>query len=168
MPEVRERQYRLPRGGVMAVRIFAAVGFAFTGALLVDSSTTPLWGYPVLALMSAGVLVQITPKGLRNREVREDAVGLRLGAMRPMTRSTIPWGDIERFERPRTGRMVCVVRKNGRRSPIIGFDTSGATTWEGGSTDDIVGELNRRLLLWRARIDGSTGLSMPPGGVERD
>lgn len=50
------------------------------------------------------------------------------------------------------------VKRNGTTVSIMGIDAGSVTSWDGespGETDDIVAELNRRLVLWRE------GLGLP-------
>lgn len=38
----------------------------------------------------------------------------------------------------------------GESAPIIGTAQGARIAWDGGATEDIVGELNQRLAMWRA------------------
>ena len=45
---------------------------------------------------------------------------------------------------------MLVIGKNGAVVPIVGTAQGARIAWDGGETNDIVGELNRRLELWRS------------------
>lgn len=66
--------------------------------------------------------------------------------------SLFPWEEIARFERSgsRPTSRVLVIGTSGETAAIIGTAQGARIAWDGGQTQDIVGELNKRLAVWRA------------------
>jgi hypothetical protein len=62
------------------------------------------------------------------------------------------WELIDRLEQSRAipKSRVLVIGKNGAVGPVVGTAQGARIAWDDGETNDIVGELNRRLDLWRS------------------
>lgn len=105
---------------------------------------------------------------LPGRRVRETAEGLHTWDIGFPVRRLAKWSEIERFEEgafPGKQVLVVAVRRRGMSLTIAGIDAAAVTSWDGpepGSTDDIISELNRRLVLWRREL-GLPGPSTPEG-----
>lgn len=105
---------------------------------------------------------------LPRRRVRETAEGLHTWDIGFPVRRLAKWSEIERFEEgafPGKQVLVVAVRRRGLSLTIAGIDAAAVTSWDGpepGSTDDIISELNRRLVLWRREL-GLPGPSTPEG-----
>jgi hypothetical protein len=145
---MHERIYVLPPRRVLYGRI-GIFGMCILGVYTLVTFRAPpvLWilGLAVFSYTCWGVTI-----GMKRKAVRESAAGLRTSDLSGWRR-TLTWDDIERFEVMRGTRKVMVgaVMTRGGTVPVIGLDASVTTRWDGGQTDDIVSELNKRLAGWR-------------------
>jgi len=84
------------------------------------------------------------------RGLYETADGLKIVNSRGT--ELVRWQLIDRFEHSRSipKSRVLVIGKNGGVVPVVGTAQGARIAWDDGETNDIVGELNRRLELWRS------------------
>ncbi len=120
------------------------------------------WAY---LIFSAALLTIVwwTLWRVPRRRATETREGIHTWDLGFPVKVVVRWEDISHFERMSSpfGHLVEAVHPKGGSTSIMGLDPRAKTSWEGeepGEVDDVVAELNRRLVLWREEL----GLPTPP------
>lgn len=150
-----ERRYSYPvwrmRFGQAMLLLIAGLGF-----VAMFAGTGAWWGYLIFSAALSTIVWWALWRAPRRRatETRE---GIHTWDLAFPVNRLLRWEDISHFKRVSSpfGQLVEAVNPRGGSTPIMGLDAAAKTSWDGeepGEVDDIVAELNRRLLLWREEL----------------
>lgn len=142
------RRYFAPTSTRWAARALALVllGVSIAGIIVSGGGVVGIVYFAVVLPVPLWILAF----GLDRRMPAEEREGFSIHSLIGWRRRVIPWKEIERFDVRKGTNLVVAVLRNGEGVYCWGIETNKRALWPGGSSDDIVGELNARLTGWQA------------------